>query len=530
VGQICVAAYCRVSTDKDEQHLSYEAQKEFYTDKILKNPEWKLAGIFADRGISGTMATKRPDFMRMIRQCKAGKIQLILTKSVTRFARNTVDALEYARMLKEMGIGIIFEKEGLDTRNMTSEFMLTIYASLAQAESESISGNVKWGRQKSFAKGNVHISYRSTLGYRRGADGNAEIDPEQAVTVRRIYDEFLAGRSMKGIAENLTADGLLTAMGKAEWSPQAVKQILQSEKYAGNAILGKTYVYDCISHKTKKNNGEQPMYFVEGSHPAIIEPKMWNRTQEELARRTGKRRVKQKGTTTEQGKYSSKYALTELLVCGKCGTPYRRCTWSKHGRKKIVWRCISRLDYGKKYCADSPTIEESALQKAILDAIHELADDGGVDSSSVSEVLKRQIGIELCGGNACGTSANDTASDDNPYILQARMAELDRSIADLIVLETADGNQGKYDEQFEKLCAEKAELKAKIEQRKSAAANGAEQARLNDIFNIIDGLKNTPPTWNEQIIRQMLDYVKVLSKDRILIKFKSGGEAEKELV
>ncbi len=351
--QLRVAAYCRVSTDSDEQEMSFDAQCGYYTDKIMRNPEWTMAGIFADEGISGTQANKRKDFMRMIRLCKQGKIDMILTKSVSRFARNTVDCLNYIRELKALGIPVVFEKEGLNTMHVTSEIYLSMHGIFAQSESESLSGNVRIGKEIAAKNGKVNISYKSFLGYRRGPDGKPEIDPEQAETVRLIYRRFLAGDSQSQIKDLLESKGILTPMGKPTWTVTTIRSILSNEKYKGDALLQKTYVVDCISHKSKKND-DRPQYYVENNHPAIISRETFDRVQEELARRNSKRKVKQVGTKTETGKYSSKFALTELLVCGCCGSPYRRCTWSKNGKKRIVWRCISRLDYGKKY--------ESSLQ------------------------------------------------------------------------------------------------------------------------------------------------------------------------
>lgn len=201
--------------------------------------------------------------------------------------------------------------------------------------------------------------------YRKGADGKPEIVPEQAVTVRQIYERFLSGRSLQQVADELTGSGIPTPMGKTVWQPGVIQSILSNEKYKGDALLGKTYTEDCISKKVRVNAGERPQYYVENNHPANHRCATFARVQEELARRASKRKVKQVGTKTEQGKYSSKYALTELLVCGECGTPYRRCTWTVGGKKKIVWRCISRLDFGKKYCHHSPTMEEAPLQKPL---------------------------------------------------------------------------------------------------------------------------------------------------------------------
>ncbi len=321
-----VAAYCRVSTKQEEQLNSYETQVRYYTDRINREPGWKLAGIYADKGITGTSMKKRDEFNKLIRQCKRGKVDMIIVKSISRFARNTLDCLKITRMLRELKVDVYFEEQNLHSIDPSSEFYISIYGSVAQSESENISHNVAWGKARSAKDGNVFFAYKSFLGYRRGADGKPEIDPEQANTVRRIYDRFLAGNSLQQIANGLTADGIPTPMGRTVWQASVVQSILSNEKYKGDALLGKTYVEDCISKKVKVNAGERPQYYVENNHPAIIDAATFSRVQEELARRASKRKVKQTGTTTEQGKYCGKYALTELLICGECGTPYRRCT------------------------------------------------------------------------------------------------------------------------------------------------------------------------------------------------------------
>lgn len=356
-----VAAYCRVSTKQDEQLNSYENQVNHYTERIHREPGWKLVGIYADKGITGTSMKKRDEFNKLIRQCKRGRVDMIIVKSISRFARNTLDCIKITRMLREIKVDVYFEEQNLHSIDPASEFYISIYGSIAQSESENISHNVAWGKAQSAKEGNVSFAYKSFLGYRQGADGKPEIDPAQAITVRRIYTEFLSGNSLQQIADGLTADSISTPMGKAVWQPGVIQSILSNVKYKGDALLGKTYVEDCISKKVRINGGERPQYYVENNHPAIIDADTFAQVQEELARRASKRKVKQIGTTTEQGKYCGKYALTELLVCGECETPYRRCTWTAGGQKRIVWRCISRLDYGKKYCHHSPTIEEAPL-------------------------------------------------------------------------------------------------------------------------------------------------------------------------
>ena len=366
-----VAAYCRVSTDSEEQLTSYTSQKEYYTQKIGENPDWEFAGIFADRGITGTSMKKRAEFNRMIAACKRGRIDLILTKSLSRFARNTVDCLATVRMLRGRGIAVHFEKENINTLTEAGEFMITLFSGFAQAESESIRNNVIWGILKSREAGNVPFQYTRLLGYRRGADGEPEIDPEEAEVVRRIYRRYLDGASIFGIQRELERDLVPTATGVKQWSWQTIRNILINERYIGDALLQKTYTTDCISKKIVRNTGEFPMVYVENNHPAIISRDMFYQAKAEMARRASKRKVMQKTGKTEQGKYSSKYALSELLICGECGTPYKRCTWAKNGKKRIVWRCVSRLEFGRKYCHDSPSLDEEKIHRAIVAALNE---------------------------------------------------------------------------------------------------------------------------------------------------------------
>ena len=314
---------------------------------------------------------KRAEFNRMIAACKRGRIDLILTKSLSRFARNTVDCLATVRMLRGRGIGVHFEKENINTLTEAGEFMITLFSGFAQAESESLRGNILLGLRQSMKEGKVTFQYKKMLGYRRGADGKPEIVPEEAATVRRIYTRYLEGASLGDIKKELEADGIPTAEAVQGWSYQVIRNILTNEKYYGDALLQKTYTTDCISKKVVKNLGDLPMYHVERNHPGIVSKDMFQRVQAEMARRTSKRKVMQKSGKTEQGKYSARYALSELLVCGECGTPYKRCTWARNGKKRIVWRCISRLEFGTKYCHESPTLDEDRLHRAIVAALNE---------------------------------------------------------------------------------------------------------------------------------------------------------------
>ena len=333
-----VAAYCRVSTEEEEQQNSFEVQVSYYTEKITHQTGWQLAGIFADEGISGVRTNKREQFKEMIELCRKKKIDLILTKSVSRFARNTLDCIRHVRMLKSWGIPVIFEKEGIDTSDMSSEMILTCLSAFAQAESESISGNVSKGIRMGYKQGRFTFRYAHCLGYRKGPEGTPEIDTEEAKTIRMIFQSYLNGDSVDEIKACLEGKGILTPTGKKEWNKQSIVRILRNEKYMGDILLQKTYTTSLFEGKIKKNNGELPQYYIKNNHPAIISRKMFHQVQEELARRNSKKPATQKKTKTNRGRFTSKYPLSERLVCGNCGCYYRRITWDIHGRKQVVWR------------------------------------------------------------------------------------------------------------------------------------------------------------------------------------------------
>ena len=280
-----VAGYARVSTDSDEQYTSYEAQVDYYTRYIQAHPDWEFVGVYADEGITGLNTKNRDGFNRMIEDALDGKIDLIVTKSVSRFARNTVDSLTIIRKLKDAGCECFFEKENIYTFDGKGELLLTIMSSLAQEESRSISENVTWGQRKRFADGKVSLPYGHFLGYEKGPDGLPQIVPEEAEIVRDIYRMFISGLSTNAIAKRLTGQAVPTPAGKDTWRRQTVESILRNEKYKGSALLQKRFTVDFLQKKMKVNEGEVPQYYVEHSHPAIILPEEWEKVQLELARR-----------------------------------------------------------------------------------------------------------------------------------------------------------------------------------------------------------------------------------------------------
>ena len=365
-----VAAYCRVSTDSEEQLSSYENQLAYYTEKIMKEPGWTMAGVFADEGITGTSTCKRKEFLRMIRQCRQGKIDMILAKSVSRFARNTVDTLNFTRELRGLGIPVIFEEQNINSIYPESEFLITLHGAFAQAESESTSSRVRWGKRQAMKSGHVTMQYKQLLGYEKGPDGKPRIVPEQAEVVRFIYDRYLAGDSIREIKAALEGREIPTVSGKTKWMASHIRSILANEKYCGDVLLQKTFIQDCISKKVIPNTGQLPKYLIQNHHEGIVSRETFDAVQLEMARRNAKAGATRKSTPTGRGKYSGKHVLSNLLFCGECGTAYRRCVWTQRGIKRPVWRCVSRLDYGKKFCTQSPTLDEEPLQQAILAAVN----------------------------------------------------------------------------------------------------------------------------------------------------------------
>ena len=513
--QLRVAAYCRVSTEQEEQQNSFAVQVAYYTDLINKKKEWTLAGIFADEGISGTQTKKRTEFNRMIRMCNNKKIDLIITKSISRFSRNTVDCLQYIRQLKELGIGVIFEKENINTLTMTSEFMIALYGSFAQAESESISKNILWGKEKAYREGKVPFQYKKLLGYRKGADGKPEIVPEEAETVRSIFSLYLDGYTLLNIAQILMDQKITTATGKSEWTKSAIQSILKNEKYVGDALLQKTFTADCITHKVVKNNGERPMYLVTDHHTPIIDRDTFDRVQQEIARRNSKRKISDQ-TKTEKGKYSGKYALSELLICGQCGTPYRRRIWTKSGNKQVVWRCISRLEHGRRYCPDSPTIKEENLHRGIIRAInnyYSCRDD-------IKRILKANISSVLeCQGR------------EEILAAEKRLKEIDQARTDLVGLIASGGcDEDKLDGEFAKLYAEEQDLNERLKLLRSQNQTSAEtQQKLDKVTEMIEHEKFELETFDNVLVRKLIECIKVLNKNEILVIFKGGYEVRTEI-
>ena len=353
-----VAGYARVSTDHEDQVSSYAAQVDYYTKYIKGREDWEFAGMYTDEGVTGTSTKKREGFTRMIKDALDGKIQLIITKSVSRFARNTVDCLTTIRKLKANGVEVYFEKEGIWTLDSAGELLITVLSSISQEEARSISENTTWGQRKRFADGKVSVAFSRFLGYDRGEDGNLVVNPEQAVTVKLIYKLFLSGLSYTAIAKELTSKKIKTPAGKDKWCPGTVRSILTSEKMKGDALLQKKFTADFLTKKLVKNEGQIPQYYVTANHEAIIDPATFDLVQAEIERRRN------------GGRYSGVTIFSNRIKCGECGNFYGSKVWHSTDKyRRVVYQCNHK--YNGQKCS-TPHLVEEEIKAAFVAAFNRL--------------------------------------------------------------------------------------------------------------------------------------------------------------
>jgi DNA invertase Pin-like site-specific DNA recombinase len=494
IKKLRVAAYCRVSTETEEQNSSYEVQVAHYTEFIKKNDEWEFAGIFADDGISGTNTKRREEFNRMIEECMEGNIDLVITKSISRFARNTLDCLKYIRQLKEKNISVYFEKENINTMDAKGEVLITIMASLAQQESQSLSQNVKLGLQYRYQQGKVQVNHKRFMGYTKDEDGNLVIEPKEARIIKRIYKEYLEGESLAGIGRNLERDGILTGAGKPRWRPETIKKILKNEKYMGDALLQKTVTVDFLTKERVKNEGHAPQYYVENSHEAIIPKELFLQAQEELHRRNNIYTVADKNKRL----YSSKYALSTITFCGDCGDIYRRVYWNIRGRKEFVWRCVTRIDQGTDVCKNR-TVKEAELYDAVMTAINKLLAGGDNMIRTLKENIHAVIG------------------DTTEYKISEINALLEEKQKEVISL----ANKGK---DYDFLADEIDALREKRQRLlvEDASLSG-ENERIQELIEFIRANKYRTKIFDDKLIRKLIQNVTVYD-DHFVVCFRSGIE------
>lgn len=493
-----VAAYARVSTDSEEQQTSYQQQIRYYRSFIERNPDWDFVDVYTDEGISGTSTKHRNGFKAMIADALAGKIDLIITKSVSRFARNTVDSLTNIRKLKEAGVEVYFEKENIYTFDSKGEVMLTIMASLAQEESRSISENVTWGQRKRFADGKASVAFSNFLGYDRGPNGEFIVNPEQAKVVQRIFYLFLEGASYNHICKILNDEGVPTPARKKLWRVQTVRSILQNEKYKGDALLQKNYTVDYLTKKTKKNEGEIPQYYVEGNHEAIIELEVFDLAQEEIRKRKA------------AGKRVCNSPLTQKLKCADCGHWYGRKLWhSTDSGKKYVWQCNNK--YKQTPNCKTPYVLEEEVKAAFIQAVNSLLDQSPALLETFECVTREALATDQLEAEL------EEAEKQKNILLRQGKKLLEGSP---IMAQTADGFSEKYAEILEKFQSweQKCEsLEEEINRRRTAVFKTEEFLRKIENQDRIT-------EFDEQLWNGLLDYGTVTEDKTICFKFKDGTE------
>lgn len=411
-----VGAYCRVSTDSEDQKNSYQSQVKYYNNKIRDNINWTFVDIYADEAISGTQDYKRSDFMRMIQDALDGKIDIIITKSISRFARNTLDTLKYVRMLKERNIAVIFEEENINTLEMAGELLLTILSSVAQQESETISSHVTLGIEMKMKRGEM-IGNQGAYGYDYSKESkNINVNQEQVPIVEYIFNRYCKGVGAKTIARELTQMKVISPKGYDKWSESTVLGIIKNPIYKGDLLMGKTYTTDPITHKRVRNYGEKNQYYVKNHHEAIIEEEVWNNAQAILRKRS---EIKNGGRM--KGNYSRKYAFSSRLFCGHCGSVIsRRCWASGTKNEKRVWQCMQASKNGMKNCPNSKSIREEVLQKCFVDAYELLCRN---DSEVIDKFMQK---IK----NTVKNSSNETLIKN----LNKKIDELDKKMSMLVDL------------------------------------------------------------------------------------------------
>ena len=511
IRKLRVAAYCRVSTELEQQQSSYDIQIEYYTRHIMQNPNWIFAGVFADDGRSATNTFRRDDFNQLMNQCMKGKVDMVITKSISRFARNTVDCISWVRKLREKNVAVYFEKENLNTLDDSTEMILTILSSQAQEESRAISTNVKWGYARKFEKG--ESTGQRSYGFRKAPTGEMCIVEEEAAVIRNMARWFLDGDSLERIKHRLEDAGIETTTGKKTWSTGTIYNILTNEKIMGDVLLQKTFTADYLTKRRVKNSGQQKQYYVKNHHEAVIPKTVYYKIQEEIARRSSLKKAGTRKGKTAQGVYSSKYALTGIMVCNECGAHYRRTTWAKNGKKVIVWRCINRLEHGTKRCHESPTLKEEVIQEAIMGKLHSLSIDQEEENflNGVKEDILRAAKVV---GGACTEEEIDKTIE-----------ELRDQLMDYVGMAAREhGGENWYSDRMRKLGLQISELKKRRESIR-------EQEKIRDEYEYLDQevsriICETGGTsgaeFDNIFIRQIVREIRVISKNKLQIQLRTG--------
>ena len=500
-----VAGYARVSTDSDEQFTSFAAQTDYYTKYINANPEWQFVRVYTDEGITATNTKHRDGFNEMIADALDGKIDLIVTKSVSRFARNTVDSLSTIRKLKEFGTEVYFEKENIWTFDSKGELLITIMSSLAQEESRSISENVTWGQRKRFADGKVNMPFSSFLGYKKGENGVPEIVPEEAETVKTIYRLFMQGKSVNAIAKYLMDKGIPSPRGKAVWQTTTIESILTNEKYKGDALLQKRFTIDFLQKKMKDNEGEVPQYYVEDSHPAIILKDEWELVQAEMAKRKS------------YGKHRNSISpFSSKLICGDCGYSFGSKVWHSTDKyRRVIWQCNGKYK-GEKKCK-TPHLNETDIKAAFVRAVNKLLMNG---DSFIEDCLDIIAVLN-------DTSEIDRESETLSAELDTLTVEMERMIAEnssrAMDQDEYRKRYGEYEERFESAKKRYEELQTQKTMR------FAEVKKLEGFIEKLRSKQSIPLEFDEDLWGTIIDHATVCADGTLTFTLKDGNEIKERI-
>lgn len=495
-----VAAYARVSTDHEEQLTSYEAQVDYYTNYIQGRDDWEFVTVYADEGITGCNTKKRDGFNKMVEDALSGGIDLIITKSVSRFARNTVDSLTTIRKLKEHKVECYFEKENIWTFDGKGELLLTIMSSLAQEESRSISENCTWGQRKRFSDGKFSVAFSNFLGYDRGENGELVVNEGQAETVRRIYGLFLQGRSPYAIAKLLTSEGIPTPSGKEKWCGATVKSILQNEKYKGDALLQKRYTADFLTKKKKVNRGEVPQYYVEGSHNAIIEPSVFDAVQKQMAvRHPGKNR------------HSCKGIFSGKIKCGDCGGWYGSKVWHSNDKyRRVVWQCNHKFDSDGK--CSTPHFDEETVKALFLKAANILC-------TEKEEVMANFEAIKDTVFATDALEREKAALHEEMNVVAEMIQQCVRENARVAL------DQEEYQARYNSLADRFEKAKARLETVSIEITEKQARREMTEQFLAkLSGQDGLIADFDEDLWYSLVDFVTVFNKEDVRFTFKDGTE------
>ena len=524
LGELRVGAYCRVSTDTEDQLNSYNSQVKYYTDLINSKKEWTLVDIYADEGITGTQVGKRENFQRMINDCASGKVDLIITKSISRFARNTLDTLQYVRKLKERNIAVFFEDENINTLTMDGELLLTILSSVAQQEVENISANVKKGLKMKMQRGEL-IGFKGCLGYDYDPNTkNLVINEEEAEIVRFIFRRYTAGIGTFKLAKELKEKGFKTKVGSNNWAVSTIINILRNEKYKGDLMLGKTFTIDPIYKKKAVNNGEVDKFYIKNHHEPIIEASVFDYVQTLIDEKSGPRKEAAKNA----GRETSKYPFSKILYCGCCGGKYhRRAAYETNKARNAGWQCNTAAYKGKANCPDSRFIEENLLETAFVYAINQIRDTNLIDEFLYT--------VKCALSNKTPERKADELLKEIKVLENKKKQLIDIRMEGILTKED-------FEEQYKEL-NDKVEKKKALLSRASSEIDKKEfiASRLEDFKKIIS-IKNGTDEFDREIFEMLVDKVivggydeqgnpdpyKIEFRFKIDYNFKINGQAIKK--